>query len=164
MGFGPIRCGISARTSNSGSSKNSRTSGCRTAASRISAGAGSGSGTGNSSFNSSRYFGSVDSSQNSSQKGKGHSSRSVGEVLPMELEPTIQVCSAGAAMVGHRQHRRQGESILIGQFRDIDTVLREDRERIRAMQKSQPCFTGEQRKELVEVHQWCQKYTLLSLK
>nr|XP_046216079.1 period circadian protein homolog 2-like isoform X7 [Oncorhynchus gorbuscha] len=38
--------------------------------------------------------------------------------------------------------------------RGIERLLREDRERLRGMQKSQPCFTGEQQRELVEVYPW----------
>uniref|UniRef100_A0A674CWF5 Period circadian protein homolog 2 n=1 Tax=Salmo trutta TaxID=8032 RepID=A0A674CWF5_SALTR len=42
----------------------------------------------------------------------------------------------------------------LGLLRGIERLLREDRERLRGMQKSQPCFTGEQQRELVEVHPW----------
>lgn len=41
--------------------------------------------------------------------------------------------------------------------RDIQTVLREDREKLRQMQKSQPRFTEEQRRELLEVHPWMRR-------
>ncbi|XP_064861876.1 period circadian protein homolog 2-like isoform X3 [Oncorhynchus nerka] len=89
-------CGTSARTSNSGRSNNSRTSGCRKSASGTSTSGVSGNGTVCSSHTSKKirnYFGSVDSSRNSSQKVKGHStgcdsgrSSSVMEVRPMEME------------------------------------------------------------------------------
>lgn len=42
----------------------------------------------------------------------------------------------------------------LGLLRGIERLLREDRERLRGMQKSQPCFTGEQQRELVEVYPW----------
>ncbi|TNN43570.1 Period circadian 2 [Liparis tanakae] len=41
--------------------------------------------------------------------------------------------------------------------RDIQRVLREDKERLRQMQKSQPHFTSEQRRELVEEHPWMRR-------
>ncbi|XP_053186271.1 period circadian protein homolog 2 isoform X2 [Scomber japonicus] len=118
MGSGSNGCGTSASgTSNSGTSK-----------SRTSASGNSGSGTG--SNNSSKYFGSVDSSQNS-HKVKGHSSSSDGN--PMEMEQNDQFIN------------------------DIQRVLREDREKLRLMQKSQPRFSEEQKKELFEVHPWMKK-------
>lgn len=40
---------------------------------------------------------------------------------------------------------------------DIEKVLREDREKLRQMQKSQPRFTEEQKRELVEVHPWMRR-------
>nr|XP_046216080.1 period circadian protein homolog 2-like isoform X8 [Oncorhynchus gorbuscha] len=139
MGSRSNDCGTSARTSNSGRSNNSRTSGCRKSASGTSTSGVSGNGTVCSSHTRKKirnYFGSVDSSRNSSQKVKGHStgcdsgrSSSVMEVRPMEMEQD--------------QHDK-----------GIERLLREDRERLRGMQKSQPCFTGEQQRELVEVYPW----------
>uniref|UniRef100_A0A672Q1R3 Period circadian protein homolog 2 n=1 Tax=Sinocyclocheilus grahami TaxID=75366 RepID=A0A672Q1R3_SINGR len=41
--------------------------------------------------------------------------------------------------------------------RDIQKVLREDREKLRQMQKSQPRFTEEQKRELAEVHPWMRR-------
>ncbi|CAK6966869.1 period circadian protein homolog 2 isoform X4 [Scomber scombrus] len=118
MGSGSNGCGTSASgTSNSGTSK-----------SRTSASGTSGSGTG--SNNSSKYFGSVDSSQNS-QKVKGHLSSS--DRNPMKME--------------------QNDHFI----NDIQRVLREDREKLRLLQKSQPRFSEEQKKELNEVHPWMKK-------
>ncbi|XP_024921843.1 period circadian protein homolog 2 isoform X3 [Cynoglossus semilaevis] len=115
MGSGSNGCGTSA----SGTSK-SRTSG--------SAGSASGtSGSGKGSNNSSKYFGSVDSSQNS-QKVKGHSSGSDGR--PIEME--------------------QSDNFI----NDFEMVLREDREKLKMVQKHQPRFSEEQKKELIEVHPW----------
>nr|XP_029498338.1 period circadian protein homolog 2-like isoform X2 [Oncorhynchus nerka] len=134
MGFRSNGCGTSARTSNSRMSNNSRTLGCGTSASGV-----SGSGTVSSSYtsnNSSNYFGTVDSSQNSCQQVKVHSSGGSGcsasEGRPMEVEES--------------QYDK-----------GIDCVLREDREKLRVMQKSQPCFTGEQQIELGEVHPWMRR-------
>lgn len=36
-------------------------------------------------------------------------------------------------------------------------MLREDREKLRLLQKSQPGFSEEQKKELIEVHPWFKK-------
>lgn len=41
--------------------------------------------------------------------------------------------------------------------RDIQKVLREDKERLRQMQKSQPHFSSDQRRELVEEHPWMRR-------
>ncbi|XP_029498338.2 period circadian protein homolog 2 isoform X2 [Oncorhynchus nerka] len=134
MGFRSNGCGTSARTSNSRMSNNSRTLGCGTSASGV-----SGSGTVSSSYtsnNSSNYFGTVDSSQNSCQQVKVHSSGGSG-------------CSAS--------ERRPMEVEESQYDKGIDCVLREDREKLRVMQKSQPCFTGEQQIELGEVHPWMRR-------
>lgn len=40
---------------------------------------------------------------------------------------------------------------------DIQRVLREDREKLQLLLKSQPRFTEEQKKELIEVHPWIKK-------
>uniref|UniRef100_A0A3P8XNX4 Period circadian protein homolog 2 n=1 Tax=Esox lucius TaxID=8010 RepID=A0A3P8XNX4_ESOLU len=133
MGSRSNGCGISARTSNS------RTS-----------------------LNSSNYFGSVDSSLNSSQKGKGHSSgsnRSISEVLPMELEPSQHDKYVLQEPPWLATANADEKIMLTYQMpsRDIESVLREDRERLHMMQKSQPCFTGEQKNELVDVHPWMRK-------
>ncbi|XP_069367409.1 period circadian protein homolog 2 isoform X6 [Paralichthys olivaceus] len=126
MGSGSNGCGTSASgTSNSGTSK-SRTSGSGVSASGTSA-----SGTG--SNNSSKYFGSVDSSQNS-QKVKGHLSGS--DARPVDMEQSEHFIS------------------------NIQQVLREDREKLRLMHKNQPCFSEEQKKELMEVHPWIKNGSL----
>lgn len=39
-------------------------------------------------------------------------------------------------------------------------MLREDREKLRLLQKSQPRFTEEQKKELIDVHPWIKKGSL----
>ncbi|XP_061653702.1 period circadian protein homolog 2 isoform X2 [Phyllopteryx taeniolatus] len=127
-------CGTSAsRTSNSGAS-----------ASRI-----SGSGTGS---NSSKYFGSVDSSQNS-QKVKGHSSSS-----EMEQSERFVNCVLRDP-VWLLMAKADDEVMMTYQLpsRDIQKVLKEDREKLRLMEKSQSRFTEEQNKELMQVHPWMKK-------
>ncbi|KAI3374944.1 hypothetical protein L3Q82_021468 [Scortum barcoo] len=148
MGSGSNGCGTSASgTSNSGTSK-SRTSASRT----------SGSGTG--SNNSSNYFGSVDSSQNS-QKVNSHLSSSEGRPVEMEqnehfikyvLQDPLWLLMANT----------DDKVMMTYQLpsRDIQKVLREDREKLRRMQKGQPRFSEEQKKELIDVHPWIKKGSL----
>ncbi|XP_061695077.1 period circadian protein homolog 2 isoform X2 [Syngnathoides biaculeatus] len=132
-------CGTSA----SGTS-NSRTSNSGASGSGI-----SGSGTGS---NSSKYFGSVDSSQNS-QKVKGHTSSSemeqserfVNYVLPDPVWLLMAKADDKVMMTYQLPSR------------DIQKVLKEDREKLRLMQKNQPRFSEEQKKELMQVHPWMKK-------
>ncbi|XP_061776350.1 period circadian protein homolog 2 isoform X2 [Nerophis ophidion] len=128
-GFGTSASG----TSNSGTSK-----------SRMSA-----SGTGS---NSSKYFGSVDSSQNS-QKVKGHSSSSEMEQSDHIMKYALQdqICLLMAKADNKVMMTYQLPS------RDIQKVLQEDRKKFRLMQNSQPCFTEEQKRELIKVHPWMKK-------
>lgn len=42
-------------------------------------------------------------------------------------------------------------------LRDIQKVLREDKERLRQMQKNQPHFSSDQRRELMEEHPWMRR-------
>ncbi|XP_054623012.1 period circadian protein homolog 2 isoform X2 [Dunckerocampus dactyliophorus] len=139
MGSRSNGCGTSASgTSNSGTSK-----------SRTSASGTSDSGTGS---NSSKYFGSVDSSQNS-QKVKGHSISSEMEqsdhFMKYILQDPIWLLMANT----------DDKVMMTYQLpcRDIQKVLREDSEKLRLMQKNQPRFTEEQKKELIEVHHWMKK-------
>nr|XP_046263873.1 period circadian protein homolog 2 isoform X2 [Scatophagus argus] len=145
MGSGFNGCGTSASgTSNSGTSK-SRTSG---------SGA-SGSGTG--SNNSSNYFGSVDSSQNS-QKVNSHLSSSEGR--PMEMEQSEHLIKYVLQDPLWLFTANTDDKVMMTYqlpSRDIQSVLREDREKLKLLQKSQPRFSEEQKKELIEVHPWMKK-------
>ncbi|KAK6310574.1 hypothetical protein J4Q44_G00186290 [Coregonus suidteri] len=167
MGSSSNGCGTSARTSNSGMSNNSGMLGCRTSASGTSASGVSGSGTVSSSHtsnNSSNYFGSMDSSQNSCQKVKVHSSggRSGGSVSqgrPMEVEQSQYDKYVLQDLPWLVTANADDKVMLTYQMpsRGIESVLSEDREKLSVMQKSQPCFTGEQQRELVEVHPWMRR-------
>lgn len=42
----------------------------------------------------------------------------------------------------------------------METVLKEDQEKLKLMQKRQPRFSEEQKRELAEVHTWVQKGVL----
>ncbi|KAM3866226.1 period circadian protein homolog 2 [Diretmus argenteus] len=141
MGSGSNGCRTSAsRTSNSGTSK-SRTSA---------------SGASGRSNNSSKYFGSVDSSQNS-ETVKGHSSGSKGR--PMEVEQSEHFVKYVQEPLWLLTANTDDEIMTTYQLpsRDIQTVLREDREKLRLMQKSQPRFTEDQKKELMQVHPWIRR-------
>nr|XP_057923795.1 period circadian protein homolog 2 isoform X2 [Doryrhamphus excisus] len=139
MGSRSNGCGTSASgMSNSGTSK-----------SRTSVSGTSGSRTGS---NSSKYFGSVDSSQNS-QKVKGHLSSSEMEqsddFMKYALQDPIWLLMANT----------DDKVMMTYQLpcRDIQKVLKKDREKLRLMQQNQPHFTEEQKKELIEVHHWMKK-------
>ncbi|XP_049453641.1 period circadian protein homolog 2 isoform X2 [Epinephelus fuscoguttatus] len=153
MVSGSNGCGTSASgTSNSGTS-NSGTSKSRTSASGT-----SGSGTG--SNNSSKYFGSVDSSQNS-QKVKGHLSGSEGR--PMEMEQSEHLIKYVRQDPLWLLTADTDDKVMMTYqlpLRDIQRVLREDREKLRLLQRNQPRFSEEQKKELVEVHPWIKKGVL----
>uniref|UniRef100_A0A671Z0L1 Period circadian protein homolog 2 n=1 Tax=Sparus aurata TaxID=8175 RepID=A0A671Z0L1_SPAAU len=102
-------------------SMGSRSNGCGTSASGT-----SNSGTSQSrTNNSSNYFGSVDSSQNSQKVLQD----------PLWLHTT-----------------NADDTVMI--ILDIQRVLQEDREKLRLLHKSQPRFSEEQKKELFEVHPW----------
>ncbi|XP_069548080.1 period circadian protein homolog 2 isoform X1 [Brachyistius frenatus] len=141
-------------------SMGSGSNGCRTSASGASGSGTSGSGTSGSSTgsnNSSKYFGSVDSSQNS-QKVKGHMSSSEGRPAEMEqsehfikyvLQDPLWLLTANTDDTVMMTYQLPS--------RDIQRVLREDNEKLRQLQKSQPHFSEEQKKELIEVHPWIKK-------
>ncbi|XP_041658479.1 period circadian protein homolog 2 isoform X2 [Cheilinus undulatus] len=150
MGSGSNGCGTSA----SGTS-NSRTSKSRTSASGASASGTSGSGTG--SNNSSNYFGSVDSSQNS-QKVDSHLSSGDGRLMEIDQGDSFMkyVLQDPLWLV---MANTDDEVMMTYQLpsRDIQKVLKEDREKLKLLQKSQPRFSEEQKKELNEVHPWIKK-------
>ncbi|XP_027900976.1 period circadian protein homolog 2 [Xiphophorus couchianus] len=137
----------------SGSASGSGSNDCQTSASGA-----SGSRTGSS--NTSKYFGSIDSLEHD-PKGKGkmrneggsESSKSAqgeGEhLIKYVLQEPLWLLMANAddkVMMTYQMPSR-----------DIQRVLREDKERLRQMQKSQPHFTSEQRRELVEEHPWMRR-------
>ncbi|XP_030601148.1 period circadian protein homolog 2 [Archocentrus centrarchus] len=128
-----------------------------------SASGGSGSRTGSS--NTSKYFGSVDSlehdpksktkmrGQEGFEGGKSQakvSSQGEGEhFIKYVLQEPLWLLMANAddkVMMTYQMPSR-----------DIQRVLREDKERLRQMQKSQPHFTSDQRRELVEEHPWMRR-------
>ncbi|KAK9539242.1 hypothetical protein VZT92_004359 [Zoarces viviparus] len=142
IGSGSNGCGTSAGgTSNSGTSQ-----------SRTSASGTSGSGTG--SNNSSQYFGSVDSSQNS-KKVKGHLSGREGRPVEMDQRDDLLLQDPLSLLTANTDDKIMMTYELPS--RDIQRVLREDQEQLRLLQKSQPRFSEEQKKELMAVHPWIKK-------
>ncbi|XP_061073652.1 period circadian protein homolog 2-like [Conger conger] len=100
--------------------------------------------------NTSKYFGSIDSSENN-HKAKAHAEATVEESERLEfvLQEPVWLLMADA-----------DESVMMTYqlpSRDVQEVLKEDRERLRHMQKSQPHFSEDQKKELCEVHPWMRR-------
>ncbi|XP_010783192.1 period circadian protein homolog 1b isoform X2 [Notothenia coriiceps] len=130
-----------------------------------SSGSGSGSGSnGCSSFgtsgmsssqgsHTSKYFGSIDSSENDhSRKQPAGGSSSAGgdggeeQFIKCVLQDPIWLLMANT-----------DDKVMMNYqlpVRDIETVLREDREALRNMQKQQPRFSEDQKRELSQVHPW----------
>uniref|UniRef100_A0A669EU40 Period circadian protein homolog 2 n=1 Tax=Oreochromis niloticus TaxID=8128 RepID=A0A669EU40_ORENI len=109
------------------------------------------------STNSSKYFGSVDSSQHS-QKVKGHLSGRDGRHGGMEQSDHITkyVLQDPLWLLMANTDEKVMMTYQLPS-RDIEKVLREDKEKLRLLQKSQPRFSEEQKKELIEVHPWIKK-------
>ncbi|KAM9439334.1 period circadian protein homolog 2-like isoform 2-T2 [Clarias gariepinus] len=107
--------------------------------------ASNGCNTSNSGAGSSKYFGSVDSlEQEHNEKRKGG-----GPNLKNVLQDPLWLLGANT----------DEEVMMTYQVpsRDIERVLREDRERLRQLQKNQPRFTSDQRRELIEQHPWMRR-------
>uniref|UniRef100_A0A3P9HCG5 Period circadian regulator 1 n=1 Tax=Oryzias latipes TaxID=8090 RepID=A0A3P9HCG5_ORYLA len=103
----------------------------------------------------SKYFGSIDSSENDHSRkqppGGGGSSSAGGDggeeqFIKCVLQDPIWLLMANT----------DDKVMMTYQLpvRDMETVLREDREALRNLQKHQPRFTDEQKKELSQVHPW----------
>ncbi|KAJ8008028.1 hypothetical protein DPEC_G00100480 [Dallia pectoralis] len=112
----------------------------------------SGSGTSRSrSSHTSKYFGSVDSSENNhsrKQPAGGSAADEAGEeqFIKCVLQDPIWLLMANT----------DDKVMMTYQVpsRDRETVLREDWEALRTMQRNQPRFTEDQKRELSQVHPW----------
>ncbi|KAL0994142.1 hypothetical protein UPYG_G00118290 [Umbra pygmaea] len=125
--------GTGSAASGSGSS-GSRSNGCST------------SGSGTRSSNTSKYFGSIDSSENDHSHKQAAGGGEEAQLLKYVLQDPIWLLMANTddkVMMNYQMPTR-----------DRETVLREDRMILRAVQKQQPRFTEEQKRELVQVHPW----------
>uniref|UniRef100_A0A671L2B9 Period circadian protein homolog 1-like n=1 Tax=Sinocyclocheilus anshuiensis TaxID=1608454 RepID=A0A671L2B9_9TELE len=106
----------------------------------------SSSGSGTSNSHTSKYFGSVDSSENSHSRKQTAGSDGEAQFIKCVLQDPIWLLMANT----------DEKTMMTYQLpiRDRDAVLKEDRAALRAMQKQQPRFTEEQKSELSQVHPW----------
>ncbi|XP_044039658.1 period circadian protein homolog 1b isoform X2 [Siniperca chuatsi] len=145
------RSGTGSAASGSGSS-GTRSSGSGSGSNGCSSSGTSGTSSSQGSHTS-KYFGSIDSSENDhSRKQPAGGSSSAGgdggeeQFIKCVLQDPIWLLMANT----------DDKVMMTYQLpdRDIETVLREDREALRSMQKHQPRFTEEQKRELSQVHPW----------
>ncbi|XP_042313244.1 period circadian protein homolog 2 isoform X2 [Sceloporus undulatus] len=108
----------------------------------------SGSGTGSSeTSNTSKYFGSIDSSENN-HKTKGPEMEESEQFIKYVLQDPVWLLMANtddAIMMTYQIPSR-----------NLEAVLKEDKVKLKQMQKFQPKFTEDQKRELLEVHPWIQ--------
>ncbi|XP_053748320.1 period circadian protein homolog 1 isoform X2 [Panthera pardus] len=96
----------------------------------------------------SKYFGSVDSSE--AEAGAAPARAEPGDqVIKYVLQDPIWLLMANADQRVMMTYQVPS--------RDMASVLKQDRERLRAMQKQQPRFSEDQRRELGAVHSWVRK-------
>ncbi|XP_043857438.1 period circadian protein homolog 2 isoform X3 [Dromiciops gliroides] len=104
-------------------------------------------GTGSSeTSHTSKYFGSVDSSENSHRAKLSAGLPESEHFLKCVLQDPIWLLMANT----------DNDIMMTYQLpsRNLETVLKEDREKLKLMQKFQPKFADEQKRELHEVHTW----------
>ncbi|XP_059962112.1 period circadian protein homolog 2 isoform X3 [Mesoplodon densirostris] len=105
---------------------------------------GSGAGSSNTSHTS-KYFGSIDSSENN-HRAKVKVDMAESERLKDVLQDPVWLLGANT-----------GDSVMMAYqmpSRNLETVLQEDREKLKVLQRLQPRFTDRQRQELQDVHPW----------
>ncbi|XP_053544539.1 period circadian protein homolog 2 isoform X1 [Ictalurus punctatus] len=107
--------------------------------------ASNGCNTSNSGAGSSKYFGSVDSSEQEHKEKRKEDGQNFKYVLQDPLWLLMANTDQNVMMTYQVPSR------------DMEKVLREDRERLRQLQKNQPRFTSDQRRELREQHQWMRR-------
>lgn len=105
--------------------------------------------TSSKSSNTSKYFGSIDSSENDLHGKKRSNVEDNEHFIKYVLQDPIWLLMANT----------DDKVMMTYQLpsRDLETVLKEDREKLKQMQKRQPRFSEEQKKELADVHSWVQK-------
>lgn len=146
--------------SGSGSGSGSGCNGCGTSASGA-----SGSRTGSS--NTSKYFGSVDSLEHDPKAKAKPKMRSEGScdegqsqaIVPSQGDKEHFIKYVLQEPLWLLMANADDNVMMTYQMpsRDIQKVLREDKERLRHMQKSQPHFSSEQRRELLDEHPWMRR-------
>ncbi|XP_058035635.1 period circadian protein homolog 1 isoform X2 [Ahaetulla prasina] len=103
--------------------------------------------TSSKSSNTSKYFGSIDSSENDLRAKKRSEAEDNEHFMKYILQDPIWMLMANT----------DDKVMMTYQLptRDMETVLQADREKLKRLQ--QPRFTEEQKKELAAVHSWVQK-------
>ncbi|XP_044134810.1 period circadian protein homolog 1 isoform X1 [Bufo gargarizans] len=101
------------------------------------------------SSNTSKYFGSIDSSETDLRVKKAEREQVEQKVIRYVMQDPLWLLMANA----------DHEVMMSYQLpsRDLESVLREDREKLRQLQRNQPKFSEEQKRELGEVHSWVRK-------
>jgi len=101
----------------------------------------------------SKYFGSIDSSDNdhSRKQPAGGSSSAGGDGGEEQFIKCVLQDPIWLLMANTEDKVMMTYELPV---RDLETVLREDREALRNMQKQQPRFTDDQKRELSQVHPW----------
>ncbi|XP_041925420.1 period circadian protein homolog 1b isoform X1 [Alosa sapidissima] len=153
------RSGTGSAASGSGSSGSGSSGSGLGSSGSSGSGLGSGSGSGSNgcsssgsrtrssqSSNTSKYFGSIDSSENDHSRKQSAGGDGEAQFIKCVLQDPIWLLMANT----------DDKVMMTYQLptRDRETVLREDRMALRAMQKHQPRFTEEQKRELSQVHPW----------
>ncbi|XP_070582980.1 period circadian protein homolog 1 isoform X2 [Erythrolamprus reginae] len=108
--------------------------------------------TSSKSSNTSKYFGSIDSSENDLRAKKRSEAEDNEHFMKYVLQDPIWLLMANT----------DDKVMMTYQLpaRDMETVLQADREKLKQLQKQQPRFTDDQKKELAEVHSWVPKGVL----
>ncbi|KAM6127370.1 period circadian protein homolog 2 isoform 1-T5 [Phoenicopterus ruber ruber] len=110
----------------------------------------SGSRTGSSeTSHTSKYFGSIDSSENHHKTKMKAEMEESAHFIKYVLQDPIWLLMANADDTVMMTYQIPS--------RDLETVLKEDKQKLKQMQKLQPKFTEEQKRELIEVHPWIQQ-------
>ncbi|XP_054431672.1 period circadian protein homolog 1 isoform X2 [Pteronotus mesoamericanus] len=100
------------------------------------------------SSHTSKYFGSIDSSEAEAGAAQARAEPE-DQVIKYVLQDPIWLLMANADQRVMMTYQVPS--------RDVASVLKQDRERLRAMQKQQPRFSEDQRRELGAVHSWVRK-------
>ncbi|XP_010624457.1 period circadian protein homolog 2 isoform X1 [Fukomys damarensis] len=96
----------------------------------------------------SKYFGSIDSSENNHKAKLNTDMEESRHFIKYVLQDPIWLLMAEADDNIRMTYQLPS--------RDLESVLKEDREKLQLLHKSQPRFTEAQRRELCEVHAWVQ--------
>ncbi|XP_075062585.1 period circadian protein homolog 1 isoform X2 [Mixophyes fleayi] len=101
------------------------------------------------SSNTSKYFGSIDSSEAELRVKKAEREEAERKVIRYVMQDPLWLLMANAdheVMMSYQMPSR-----------DVESVLQQDREKLRQLQRNQPRFSEEQMKELGEVHNWVRR-------